>query len=40
MSTDLSDKFCEMYARKYPDKIVYHQLAIKGYAGMCRNWGL
>lgn len=40
MSTDLSDKFCEMYARRYPDKIVYHQLEKKGYAGACRNWGI
>lgn len=40
MSTDLSDKFCEMYARKYPDKIVFHRLEKKGYAGACRNWGL
>lgn len=40
LSTDLSDKFCEMYARKYPNKIVYKQLSKKGYAGAARNYGL
>lgn len=40
MSTDLSDKFCEMYARRYPDKIVYKQLSKKGFAGAARNAAL
>lgn len=40
MSTDLSDKFCEMYSRKYPDKIVFIRLSEKGYAGKCRNVGI
>ena len=25
LSTDLSDKFCEMYAEKYPNKIIFKQ---------------
>lgn len=37
LSTDLSDKFCEMYSRKYPDKIVYIQVKTKSYSGICRN---
>lgn len=40
MSTDLSDKFCEMYARKYPDKIVFIRLNTKGCEGGCRNIGI
>lgn len=40
MSTDLSDKFCEAYARKYPDKIIFQKLKNKGYAGAARNAGL
>lgn len=40
LSTDLSDKFCEMYAQKYPDKIYYKQLNKKGYAGAARNAGI
>jgi glycosyltransferase involved in cell wall biosynthesis len=40
LSTDLSDKFCEMYARKYPDKIVFIKATKKIYAGGCRNIGL
>lgn len=40
LSTDLSDKFCEMYAEKYPNKIIFHQLKKKGYAGACRNKAL
>ena len=40
LSTDGSDKFCEMYARKYPSKIVFQQLKKKGYAGTCRNLAL
>ena len=40
MSTDLSDKFCEMYARKYPDKIVFIKSTQKKYAGGCRNIGI
>ena len=40
MSTDGSDKFCEMYARNHSDKIIFHQLKKKGYAGTARNVGL
>ena len=40
LSTDGSDKFCEMYARKHSNKIVYIQLKKKGYAGAARNAGL
>ena len=37
MSTDMSDKFCEAYARQHPDKIIYQQVKQKSYAGICRN---
>ena len=40
MSTDGSDKFCEMYARKHSDKIIFQRLKKKGYAGAARNVGL
>ena len=40
ISTDMSDKFCEMYARMHPDKIIFKQLKKKGYAGAARNAGL
>lgn len=40
ISTDFSDKLCELYSRRYSDKIIYHQLTTKGYAGACRNWGI
>lgn len=40
ISTDLSDKFCQMYARLYSDKIIFHQLEKKGYAGAARNFGI
>lgn len=40
LSTDKSDKFCEMYARQHKDKICYRQLDVKGYAGTARNVGL
>ena len=36
----MSDKFCEAYSRRYPDKITYMQLKKKGHAGACRNAGL
>lgn len=39
-SSDLSYKFCEMYARKYPTKIRCESVKTKGYAGACRNIGL
>ena len=40
LSTDNSDKFCEMYSRKYPSKIIYQQVKQKSYAGICRNIGI
>lgn len=40
MSTDLSDKFCEMYARKHSDKIIFIPAKQKCYAGTCRNIAL
>lgn len=40
LSTDGSDKFCEMYARKYSNKIVYLQVKEKHYAGAARNLAL
>lgn len=40
LSTDMSDKFCEMYARKYPKKIHFIQVTEKRYAGGCRNIGI
>lgn len=40
MSTDLSDKFCEMYARKHPDKITFIRMSYKGHEGGCRNIGI
>ena len=40
LSTDESDKFCQMYAKKHSKKIIYHQLSKKGYAGACRNWAI
>lgn len=40
LSTDSSDKVCEMYARNYSDKFIYHQLATKGQAGAARNWAI
>lgn len=36
-STDLSDKFCKMYADKYPSKIIFIKAEKKLYAGGCRN---
>lgn len=40
LSTDGSDKFCEMYARKHFNKIIFQRLKKKGYAGAARNAGL
>jgi len=40
MSTDLSDKVCEMYARNYPDKIIFKRADEKWLAGKCRNFGV
>lgn len=40
VSTDNSDKICSIYAKRYPDKIIFHQLKEKGYAGAARNYGL
>ena len=40
LSTDMSDKFCQMYARKYPKKIHFVQATEKRYAGGCRNIGI
>lgn len=40
VSTDNSDKICRIYAKRYPDKIIFHQLKEKGYAGAARNYGL
>lgn len=40
LSTDLSDKFCEMYARKYPTKIVFIRAKRKGHEGGSRNVGI
>ena len=39
-STDLSDKVCEMYARRHPDKIIFKRADEKWLAGKCRNWGI
>lgn len=39
LSTDNSDKFCQLYARKYPEKITFIQAPKKCYAGGCRNIG-
>ena len=40
MSVDMSDKICKMYARKYPDKIIFKQADEKWLAGKCRNFGI
>ena len=40
LSTDGSDKFCEMYSRKYPDKIVLLKMKDKGHEGGARNMGI
>ena len=40
LSTDLSDKFCEMYSRKYPDKIAFIKMKYKGHEGGARNTGI
>lgn len=40
LSTDFSDKFCQMYARKYPNKIIFIRTTEKQYAGGCRNIGM
>lgn len=40
LSTDYSDKVCEMYARKFPNKIIFRQVDKKSYAGRCRNIAL
>lgn len=40
MSTDMSDKFCQSYARKYPSKITFLSTNKKLYAGGARNIGL
>lgn len=40
MSTDMSDKFCEMYARQHPDKITFLRMDKKGHEGGCRNAGI
>ena len=40
ISTDYSDKYCEMYAKMHNNKFVYKQLPQKGYAGAARNYGL
>lgn len=40
MSTDMSDKVCEAYARRYPDKIIFKRAEEKWLAGKCRNWGI
>ncbi len=39
-STDLSDKICEMYARRNPSKIIFKRADEKWLAGKCRNWGI
>jgi glycosyltransferase involved in cell wall biosynthesis len=40
LSTDLSMKFAEMYARKYPDNFTVISAGKKRYAGGCRNFGI
>lgn len=40
MSTDLSDKICEMYERKHTDKIKFIRVKEKSLAGKCRNIGI
>lgn len=40
MSTDMSDRICEMYARKHPDKIIFKRAEEKWLAGKCRNFGI
>jgi len=40
MSSDLSDKFGQAYARKYPSKITFLSTNKKIYAGGARNIGL
>ena len=40
LSTDGSDKFCEAYARKFNQKIIFKQSSKKLYAGGCRNVGI
>jgi len=37
MSTDMSDKVCEMYSRLHSDKIVFIRNTTKKYPGGCRN---
>lgn len=39
-STDLSDKICELYSKKYSDKIVFIRAPKKLFAGGCRNIGI
>ena len=40
LSTDLSDKFAQLYAKQHPDKIMFAQLPHKGFAGAARNYGI
>ena len=36
----MSDRICEMYARKNPNKIIFKRADEKWLAGKCRNWGI
>ena len=40
ISTDGSDKVCQLYAKSHPDKIIFLKLEEKGYAGGARNKAL
>lgn len=40
LSTDLSDKLAQMYARKYPEHFIFIKADRKSYAGRCRNIGI
>ena len=36
----MSDKICEMYARRHPSKIIFIRATSKWLAGKCRNYGI
>ena len=40
MSTDMSDRFCEVYSRKHSNKMVFIPMKNKGHEGGCRNVGI
>ena len=40
LSTDGSDRICEQYAAKFPDKVTFIRMKKKGHEGGCRNAGI